>query len=433
MNTSAVSPRRILLVSVGSYGDVFPFLSMGKVLQGRGHDVTILTSGYFTELVEQNGLKIAPVGTREQYESYVNNPNLIYPIKGLKLTQQILETILQPIYEYIQAEWLTPNTIIAASPYCMALRIAQEVHKIPLLTITLAPMTLGSICDPPAITTLVSPERMPRIFRRMYGQAVHWITDHFVGNSVNRMRAKLGLKPFHKLLQWWHSPAGTISLFSEWFAAKSQDWPVNHQYAGFPTSEKPNLSRERHDGDLEKFISQSKPSVLFYPGSNASQLKKYFEVCSQACAKLGCNGIFVAPVAKDLGSDFPEHMLVRSFVPMASTLLRVKVAVHHGGMGTIADCFQAGVPQLIRPMFGDQPDNARRVAKLGVGDWIAGSKFRLNGVTSKLNELIRSPVVAAQCQEIQDRMRAENGLEIASNCIEQFADKIFSAGRRVIE
>ena len=32
---------------------------------------------------------------------------------------------------------------------------------------------------------------MPRIFRRIYGQTVHWITDHFVGNSVNRMRAKL--------------------------------------------------------------------------------------------------------------------------------------------------------------------------------------------------------------------------------------------------
>ncbi len=102
-------------------------------------------------------------------------------------------------------------------------------------------------------------------------------------------------------------------------------------------------------------------------------------------------------------------------------------------MGTIADCFQAGVPQLIRPMFGDQPDNARRVVKLGVGDWIAGSKFRLTGVTSKLNELIRSPVVAAQCQEIQGRMRAEDGLEIATNFIEQFSDRIFSARRRAIE
>jgi len=432
MNAFAVGPRRILLASVGSYGDVFPFLSLGKVLQRRGHDVTILTSGYFTEIVEKAGLKIAPVGTREQYESYVTNPNLINPFKGLRLTQKILESIIEPIYGYIQDEWLTPNSVIVASPYCMAPRIAQEVHNIPLLTINISPISLGSTCDPPTITPLISPMRLPQSFRRTFGRTMHWVTDQLIGNSVNKMRDKLGLKPIHKLMRWWHSPSGTISLFPEWFATASPDLPVNHQYAGFPATEKPNLGSERKEVDLEKFLAQKKPLLLFYPGSNASHLKRYFEVCSQVCAKLDYNGIMVAPVAKDLGPDFPEHMLVSSFVSMETTLPRVKAAVHHGGIGTIVDCLKAGVPQLMRPMFVDQPDNAVRVAKLGVGSWIAGSQFRVNNVTSKLKELLHSPAIVAQCREIQVRMRAENGLEIASDFIEKFANATYSAKRSAI-
>jgi rhamnosyltransferase subunit B len=426
MNDLAMVPRRILLASVGSYGDVFPFLALGQLLHQHGHDVTILTSGYFTEMVESAGLKIMPVGTPEQYSEYVSNPDLIYPFKGLRLTQKILTVIMQPMIEYIRDEWQTPNSLVAASPYCMAARIAQEAYKIPLLTINLAPISLGSIVDPPTLTPFMSPERIPKAFRPWLGRTMHWVTDRTIGKSVNQMRRSLGLAPMRRLMRWWHSPQGTISLFPEWFASSGVDWPDNHQFAGFPESgmmksSKPHLANSPGRNDLENFLNNSSRLLLFYPGSNASHLKRYFEVCSQVCKQLDYKGILVAPVAKDLESVSDSQMLVTSFVPMETTLSRVQATVHHGGIGTIADCLKAGVPQLIRPMFSDQPDNAMRVCKLGVGASIADSKFRSPWVAKVLRSLIEDPAVAAQCQEYQRKTRELHGLAKTASIIETFA------------
>jgi UDP:flavonoid glycosyltransferase YjiC (YdhE family) len=41
--------------------------------------------------------------------------------------------------------------------------------------------------------------------------------------------------------------------------------------------------------------------------------------------------------------------------------------VHHGGVGTTAKALAAGVPQVVVPVAYDQPDNGRRVVRLGVG------------------------------------------------------------------
>src|SRR5438445_634188 len=49
---------------------------------------------------------------------------------------------------------------------------------------------------------------------------------------------------------------------------------------------------------------------------------------------------------------------------------RAAAVVHHGGIGTTSQCFRAGVPQLIMPMAHDQPDNAARVKRMGVGDYL---------------------------------------------------------------
>jgi UDP:flavonoid glycosyltransferase YjiC (YdhE family) len=41
--------------------------------------------------------------------------------------------------------------------------------------------------------------------------------------------------------------------------------------------------------------------------------------------------------------------------------------VHHGGIGTLSQCLAAGIPQLVAYMSLDQPDNAARIERLGVG------------------------------------------------------------------
>jgi UDP:flavonoid glycosyltransferase YjiC (YdhE family) len=58
------------------------------------------------------------------------------------------------------------------------------------------------------------------------------------------------------------------------------------------------------------------------------------------------------------------------YVPLSAVLAKTAVLVHHGGIGTMAHGFRAGVPQLITPIFFDQPANAARLAQLGAGETI---------------------------------------------------------------
>ena len=179
---------------------------------------------------------------------------------------------------------------------------------------------------------------------------------------------------------------------------------------------------------LDEILSNPKRPLLFYPGSNASHLRQYFEICEKVCQQMGRTGILVAPAAIDLGEPQSSHLLVVPFVSMNQTLPRVAAAIHHGGIGTIAACFSAGVPQLIRPMFSDQPDNAARVTRLGVGSWLPNARFRVAEIVRTLEPLIGDPQVASQCQIYRERMQAIDGLTIAADLI---ASLILSPANRV--
>ncbi len=58
---------------------------------------------------------------------------------------------------------------------------------------------------------------------------------------------------------------------------------------------------------------------------------------------------------------------MRPFVPHSVLLPRARCLVHHGGVGTTSQAFEAGIPQLVLPFAHDQFDNAARVQRLGRG------------------------------------------------------------------
>ena len=74
----------LLLMPLGSSGDVHPFLGLGRVLAGRGHDVTLLTNGHFRPAAERAGLPFVEIGTEEKYQELIRNPDLWHPTRGFR-------------------------------------------------------------------------------------------------------------------------------------------------------------------------------------------------------------------------------------------------------------------------------------------------------------------------------------------------------------
>jgi rhamnosyltransferase subunit B len=107
-----------------------------------------------------------------------------------------------------------------------------------------------------------------------------------------------------------------------------------------------------------------------------------------------------------------------TFVPFSLLLPRASALVHHGGIGTCAQGLASGLPQLVMPMAYDQLDNALRLKRLGVGEFVPLKKFTPNRVTPALEKLLTSPTVAerakhwtAKCDAVASLARAGDLLE----------------------
>src|SRR3954462_10534532 len=59
--TATASRRRIVLATLGSLGDLHPFIAVAKGLQARGHDAVVATSECHRERVERQGIGFQPV------------------------------------------------------------------------------------------------------------------------------------------------------------------------------------------------------------------------------------------------------------------------------------------------------------------------------------------------------------------------------------
>ena len=102
-------------------------------------------------------------------------------------------------------------------------------------------------------------------------------------------------------------------------------------------------------------------------------------------------------------------------------LSRSAALVHHGGVGTLAQGFAAGVPQLGMPMAFDQPDNVTRLERLGVGSWLRPRHFTGPRVAAKLARLLNDRGVHAACQRWKESIAMATPLEATCDLIEESA------------
>jgi UDP:flavonoid glycosyltransferase YjiC (YdhE family) len=140
-----------------------------------------------------------------------------------------------------------------------------------------------------------------------------------------------------------------------------------------------------------------------------------------ATVRLGWRALFVTPYRAQLPGTLPDSILHVPYTPFAELLPRCTAIVHHGGIGTCARGFGAGIPQIIMPMGFDQPDNALRVSRLRAGASIPPGRFTGPTVAAALERLLADHGVAAACRRYRDSMRLDDAVGSACDHIERAA------------
>ncbi len=414
---------QFLVTAVGSSGDVHPFVGLGRALRARGHEVTILTPEPHRSVVEQSGLGFVPTHSAEEYHAATMNPDLWHPRRGFGTVLNMVIPGLEPTWRMLEARYQPGRTVLVGHPLAFAARAFEEKFAAPAATIHLAPSSLRSAYRVPALPPGVDVSGLPLWVKRAFWTLVdHAAVDPLIAPALNRWRASHGLPPVRRVFkEWLNSPRLVIGLFPDWFGGRQPDWPPQFHHASFPLWDDPHGSPA--DAELETFLDTGTPPVVATPGSANRHATAFFSSVTAALGRLGRRGVFLTGYPEQLPAELPATILARRYAPFSAVLPRSAALVHHGGIGTAAQGFAAGVPQLIMPMGFDQPDNALRAARLGVARWLAPPKFTADRVTAALAQLLDDPAVARATADYRDRLLRISGIQMACDLLEREAGR----------
>ena len=245
--------------------------------------------------------------------------------------------------------------------------------------------------------------------------------DKIFAPEINRFRQSLSLPPIKKIFdKWTHSPQKNLGLFPDWFAHPQPDWPTQTQLTSFIFYDKQN-EQESISERLEEFLNAGAAPIIFTPGTAMKHANQFFADCIMACQMLGRRGILLTEHPDQLPRELPKDIQHFAYSPFSKILPRAVALVHHGGIGTTAQAIAAGIPQVIRPMAHDQPDNAARVEGLGISASLSPKKFNAASLAEKLNTLITSQQVLDRCKSYAQKINPDQSLNDTCAIIEDFA------------
>jgi UDP:flavonoid glycosyltransferase YjiC (YdhE family) len=259
---------------------------------------------------------------------------------------------------------------------------------------------------------------MPLPIRQMVFGMLERGIDRYFGVEINAFRARLGLPPAVRILSdWWNSPQLVLGLFPDWMSRPQRDWPANTLLTGPPLHDAlMPFARQR---ELEAFLSAGEPPLVFSHSSAIDDARCFFADSVAVAQSLGCRAVLLAPQDESIPQPLPDGVCHFPYVPHSFLLPRAAALVHHGGIGTSLQALAAGIPQLIVPVFLDQPDNGRRLTRLGVAATVRRTSYRSREVCRKLEYLLDSTEVAVRCREYAARCREANALEKACVALER--------------
>jgi rhamnosyltransferase subunit B len=406
----------VILASLGTDGDIFPYVGLGRVLRGRGHRITLVASEDYRPLAQRNDFEFRPLVSVAENHELLDDPDFWHPLKGPRIGAQWGVRLLRRNYELFAELARDPESMFIANPALLAARLVNEKFARPLVTPILQPWMIRSSSAPPVMPAgMTLPRWAPRPLGWLYWRAVDQMGLWLMGRSLNALRETLGLPPVHRVFDWWLSPDLVLGMFPDWYGPPQADWAPQIRLTGFPNFG--GAADDRLDDDLAAFCDAGAPPIVFTFGTGMIHAAELFRAALDACQRLGARAIFLTRFPQQLPQRLPSSIRHAGFAPFEQLFPRCAAVVHHGGVGTLARCFAAGVPQLILAVAFDQKDNALRVRRLGAGEWLRSRRATGHRIAAKLKRMMTSET-RTRCAEIARRFPTENPLEVAADSVE---------------
>lgn len=420
---------RVVLTNIGTMGDVHPLIALALELRARGHEAVLAVPEVFRERVRPLGLEFHEMRPDIDPQNKELAARIYEPRHGTEYgLRRFLFPVLRESYEDLMEAVNTPRRadLLVAGELNYAAPLVAEKAGIPWASAVLAPISFFSRQDPPALP-------MYEWIGAGYGRipAIGWIVSG-IARTISRswpepilaLRRELGLPPgANPLFEGKHSPQLVLALFSRLLGERQRDWPPMTVQTGFCYHDADSGMRELSPA-MEEFLSAGAAPVVFTLGSAAVMAAgDFFPVAATACEQMSRRAVLlIGPDDRNRPrKPLPETICVAEYAPHSALFPRAAAVVHQGGVGTVAQCLRAGRPMLIVPWSHDQPDNARRMVRLGVARSIRRSEVTAVRLAKELSELLEKPGYVAATQAAMRQLADEDGCRAACDALETLA------------
>jgi UDP:flavonoid glycosyltransferase YjiC (YdhE family) len=309
--------------------------------------------------------------------------------------------------------------LLIGHPLTFMLQVVAEEQRKPWLSSILAPASFLARADPPAMVPLNSLQIARRLGPWSYAAVMRLIRAAVRRweQPLHDYRRELGLPASGKVMifEGQFSTLGTLALFDAPLMRPQPDWPPHTHLCGTPLYD--GAAPEPGSlGQLREFLAAGEPPLVFALGSSAVWLgAEFWPAALEAARQLGRRAILIT----GCGSlpNLPDWAREFSYLPYSQVFPHACAVVHQAGIGTLAQALRAGRPQLITPVWFDQPDNAARAVRLGVARSLAFRRVSATRLVQQLRPLLQAPAYASAARAVADSLLGIDGAAVAAGYI----------------
>ncbi len=417
---------RFLFATLGSLGDLHPYIAVARALIARGQQAVIASAEDYRVPVESAGVEFAAVGPSMasfgDYQAIITR--LFDGRHGPEfLVRELVMPHLRAAYDGLERAAEGANVLVS-HPLAVTLPLLAQRRNLPWVSTVLAPLSLMSAYDPPVIDGAPWLRHLrilgPGAYGALFGLFKRSVRDWEA--PLQEFRAELGLPPTDRMAMFegQFSPLLNLALFDPQLAQPQPDWPPHTHVCGSPIFDGAAPDVQMRD-DVARFLDAGEPPIVFALGSSAVWIAgDFWNHAAAAAQQLGRRALLVTgPV---LLQDLPEGVRAFSYLPYSQVFPRSAVVVHQAGIGTLAQGLRAGRPQLIVPVAFDQPDNARRAEALGLARTLPFRKANAQRLAAELDALLADPGYAEAASALAETLAQTDGAARAAEELIACAD-----------
>ncbi|SDD90951.1 glycosyltransferase [Auraticoccus monumenti] len=418
---SDVPPLRVLVLALGTRGDVQPYVALCRGLIEAGHEAVLGAPSGFRDLAEPHGVPLLPVGDEMLQLMQQAMPQMSGPREAGRLIRQMTAAMKVSLQQQWEAARAFAPTLVVAHPKALGgLHIAEHLDVPFVVSLPLPFLTPTEAFPIPFLTRTLS----GRVNRWTY--QLNRFPAVAYGAMINQFRTEtLGLRRMSRISSYLvtadGSPVPVLYCYSRHVLPVPTDFPPHAHVTGYWFLDA--AEDWTPPGRLARFLdpdprTRQDPVVYIGFGSmgfgrDAAQrgeqiVRAVHQAGVRAVVARGWGGVDTARDGSPLTSD---RVLTIDAAPHSWLFDRVDAVVHHGGAGSTAAGLRASRPSLVCPFLGDQPFWGQRVAQLGAGpEPLPHRALTADRLAERLTALVHEPRYAHRAQELGERLRDEDGV-----------------------